>query len=73
MTLGETSDKDLRHCHFLKSTCDIAPPPLIKGPIGRVNRVCYGGRGDDLCPSGVSFSKCVAKGDMLGQGMGMAD
>ena len=27
MTLGKLSDRDMRHCHFLKSTCDIGTPP----------------------------------------------
>ena len=27
MTLGKISDKDIRHYHFLKSTCDIGDPP----------------------------------------------
>ena len=27
MTLGKINDKDMRHCHFLKSTCDIGGPP----------------------------------------------
>ena len=26
MTLGKISDKDMRHCHFLKSICDIGGP-----------------------------------------------
>ena len=30
MTLGKISDKDIRHCHFLKSTCDNAGP--YEGP-----------------------------------------
>ena len=39
MTLRNISDKDMRHCHFLKSTCDIGGPPpraplknLMTGP-----------------------------------------
>ena len=27
MTLRKISDKDMRHCHFLKSTGDIGDPP----------------------------------------------
>ena len=27
MTLKKISDRDMRHCHFLKSTCDIGNPP----------------------------------------------
>ena len=43
MTLGIISDKDMRHCHFLKSTCDIGGPhqgPKYLGPP-------KGGRGPD--------------------------
>ena len=27
MTLWKISDRDMRHCHFLNSTCDIGDPP----------------------------------------------
>ena len=27
MTLGKISDKDMQHCHFQKSTCDIGDSP----------------------------------------------
>ena len=33
MTLGKISDRDMRHCHFLKSTCDIGDPPS-RAPCG---------------------------------------
>ena len=26
MTMGKISDSEMRHCHFLKSTCDIGDP-----------------------------------------------
>ena len=32
MTLRKISTRDIQHCHFLKSTCDIGDPP-IKGLI----------------------------------------
>ena len=44
MTLGEISDKDMQHCHFLKSTCDIGDPP-IKGPRYGGERGLGGGGG----------------------------
>ena len=29
--IEESNDKDMQHCHFLKSTCDIGDPPIM-GP-----------------------------------------
>ena len=49
MTLGKISDKDMRHCHFLKLTCDIGNP-LSRAPEGGGKR--YGWNvtaADSLC------------------------
>ena len=30
VTMGKTSDRDMRHCHFLNSTCDFLDPHIYK-------------------------------------------
>ena len=44
MTLGKISDKDMRHCHYLKSTCDIGDPPS-RAPLMNEGGVLYRVRG----------------------------
>ena len=55
MTLEKISDKDMRHCHFLKSTCDIGGPPS-RTPIsvGPYNRAGSGWRAAGRPEEGVS-------------------
>ena len=48
MTWGKISDKDMQHCHFLKSTCDIGDPhqgPQCMIKHTQVGKVAWGGGG----------------------------